>query len=195
MGRRAGVTAEETREQLLAAAMELLGERGVGGVRVSEVAERAGLSTGAIYSQFGSKAELLAAAVAEHSPSIVSERVAAGVRGSVRELFQELGRDLPARAAELGPLLLEVIVTATRDENIAGLVRGQFLAAERATVTAISEGQEDGEVSADIGADALGRFASIVAFGSLVAAALELPEIDESRWEGVIRLMVEATRP
>lgn len=109
--------------------------------------------------------------------------------------FPGLLCDLPERVGELGPLLVEVIATATRDESIAELVRGQFLAGERATVTAIREGQEDGEVNADLDAEALGRFASIVSFGSLVAAALELPEIDERGWAGVIRLMVEATRP
>jgi AcrR family transcriptional regulator len=51
-----------TRRALLDATLSLLAERGETGVRVTEVARRAGTTTGAIYSHFRDRAELLAAA-------------------------------------------------------------------------------------------------------------------------------------
>jgi AcrR family transcriptional regulator len=51
-----------TRKALLDATLSLLAERGETGVRVTEVARRAGTTTGAIYSHFRDRAELLAAA-------------------------------------------------------------------------------------------------------------------------------------
>jgi AcrR family transcriptional regulator len=51
-----------TRRALLDATLSLLAERGESGVRVTEVARRAGTTTGAIYSHFRDRAELLAAA-------------------------------------------------------------------------------------------------------------------------------------
>lgn len=51
-----------TRRALLDATLSLLDERGESGTRVTEIARRAGTTTGAIYSHFRDRAELLAAA-------------------------------------------------------------------------------------------------------------------------------------
>lgn len=57
-------TSESTRQRLLDAATEVFLEKGYEGTRVAEVARRAGLTTGAIYGNFGSKADLLTEALA-----------------------------------------------------------------------------------------------------------------------------------
>lgn len=56
---------EATRSALLAAAVESLMEHGVGGFTTSDVVRRAGLSNGALFRYFPTKADLLAATV-EH---------------------------------------------------------------------------------------------------------------------------------
>ena len=56
--------ADSTRQRLLDAATEVFLENGYEGTRVAEIARRAGLTTGAIYGNFESKAELLTAALA-----------------------------------------------------------------------------------------------------------------------------------
>lgn len=58
MGRRAGVSAQETRAQLLDAAARVFAERGYDGAGIADIARTAGLSSGAIYAHFSSKAEL-----------------------------------------------------------------------------------------------------------------------------------------
>lgn len=55
---------DSTRQRLLDAATEVFLEKGYEGTRVAEVARRAGLTTGAIYGNFQSKADLLNAALA-----------------------------------------------------------------------------------------------------------------------------------
>lgn len=57
--------ADSTRQRLLVAATEVFLEKGYDGTRVAEIARRAGLTTGAIYGNFGSKADLLTAALAD----------------------------------------------------------------------------------------------------------------------------------
>ncbi len=52
---------ERTRTQLLAAAEEVFAARGFHGASLDEVAEAAGFSKGAVYSNFGSKDELFVA--------------------------------------------------------------------------------------------------------------------------------------
>lgn len=49
----------ETRQRLVDAAAELAGEKGFANVALMDVAERAGLTTGAVYSNFRSREELL----------------------------------------------------------------------------------------------------------------------------------------
>ena len=53
----------EVREQIVAAAGEEFAERGYGGTSVAQVAARAGFTKGAVYSNFGGKPELFAAAM------------------------------------------------------------------------------------------------------------------------------------
>ncbi|MCB5273204.1 HTH-type transcriptional repressor KstR2 [Arthrobacter sp. SO5] len=49
-----------TRQKLFEASMELIGERGVAGVTVDEIAASAGVSKGSVYYNFGSKSDLVA---------------------------------------------------------------------------------------------------------------------------------------
>jgi AcrR family transcriptional regulator len=66
-----------TRRALLDATLSLLTERGESGVRVTEVARRAGTTTGAIYSHFRDRAELLAAAYIDKFEGEVTNDIAA----------------------------------------------------------------------------------------------------------------------
>src|SRR5947209_6318156 len=58
--------AAENRERILKAASRLMRERGISSVGVDALTEAAGLTHGSLYSQFGSK-ERLAAAAVEHA--------------------------------------------------------------------------------------------------------------------------------
>ncbi len=58
LGRRSGPAAGSTRERLVEAARGLLEEGGYGAASVLAVADRAGVSAGALYRHFASKAEL-----------------------------------------------------------------------------------------------------------------------------------------
>ena len=75
MGRIAGVTAAETRERLLRAAADVFAERGYDGTRVADIAAAAGVSNGALYAHFGSKAELLVDALRAHGRRLLGRPV------------------------------------------------------------------------------------------------------------------------
>jgi AcrR family transcriptional regulator len=70
----------ETRRRVLDAAFAVFGERGIAGTSLSEVAEAAGLTKGAIYSSFRSKDELVLALLEEHA----RQRLALAVDGFAR---------------------------------------------------------------------------------------------------------------
>jgi AcrR family transcriptional regulator len=77
MGRIAGVTAAETRERLLLAAADVFAERGYDGTRVADIAAAAGVSNGALYAHFPSKAELMAGALRTHARRLLADVFAA----------------------------------------------------------------------------------------------------------------------
>ena len=53
----------DVRARLIEAAADVFAEKGYEGAGVQEIARRAGLTTGAIYSRFSGKADLLAATI------------------------------------------------------------------------------------------------------------------------------------
>jgi AcrR family transcriptional regulator len=61
---------QETREQLLKAAMELFAEKGYRGTSVRNVASKAGVTTGAFYSNFRSKRDIYIAIIDEITNTI-----------------------------------------------------------------------------------------------------------------------------
>ena len=77
MGRIAGVTAAETRARLLRAAADAFAERGYDGTRVADIAAAAGVSSGAMYAHFSSKADLLAGALRTHGRRLLADLFAA----------------------------------------------------------------------------------------------------------------------
>lgn len=71
-----------TRGALLRAARELFAEKGFAATGREEIAERAGVTRGALYHHFASKTELAAAVVEQLESELVDLVVAAALRGS-----------------------------------------------------------------------------------------------------------------
>jgi AcrR family transcriptional regulator len=85
----------ETRARLLDAAVEVCAERGLRQARVEEIADRAGYSTGAIYSNFAGKDDLLLA--------VFEERLEPRLRALATPLIE--ARTAGEQAGESGELI------------------------------------------------------------------------------------------
>jgi AcrR family transcriptional regulator len=94
-------------------------ERGYEGTRVQEVVRRAGLSTGAIYTNFRDKADLLLAAVG--TAPVDSLFATMGRASDTAEGLRRAGHLLPAAKRRHRPLLFEAMVAARRDPDVAAL--------------------------------------------------------------------------
>src|SRR5438874_7299411 len=112
MGRIAGVTAAETRERLLRAAADVFAERGYDGTRVADIAAAAGVSNGALYAHFDSKAQLLVEALQAHGRRLLADLLAADPDRPITELLLVIGRWLPHRRDARGYLIVEALVAA-----------------------------------------------------------------------------------
>jgi AcrR family transcriptional regulator len=80
VGQRGGRTRPlraETRERVMAAAVEVFADRGIAASSLTEIAAAAGLTKGAIYSNFSSKDELVLAIMEEHVVSRLRDAIAA----------------------------------------------------------------------------------------------------------------------
>src|SRR5690242_8785380 len=123
MGRIPGVTAAETRERLLAAAADAFAERGYDGTRVADIAAAAGVSNGALYAHFTSKADLLVDALRTHGRRLLADLFATDPDRSIVDLLLVIGRWLPRRRDARGYLIVEALVAARRDQDVAEPMR------------------------------------------------------------------------
>jgi AcrR family transcriptional regulator len=118
----------QTRAQLMASARQLFLRRGFHAASLELVAEEAGFTIGAVYSRFGSKADLFLAILDEHIDRIVAEVAqVAGVDqplGAHAELLAGRRMALLEREREWFPLVLEFWSHAARHERL----RGEFAA-------------------------------------------------------------------
>ena len=123
---------EQTRERLLDAASDVFAKRGYAAASLDDVAEAAGYTKGAVYSNFASKADLFMA--------LIERRIAAqAAPDALRDAtLDQMVADLERRAAsgesfDPGWLLLatEFWTSAMRDEHVRTAVAEQY---ERARV-------------------------------------------------------------
>jgi AcrR family transcriptional regulator len=194
MARTAGATAAGTTEKLLRAAADVFGARGYDGTRVSDIAEAAGLSNGAMYAYFGSKAELLVGALRAHGRRLLSDLVAAEPDRKISDLLLVTGRRLRRRRSADGWLVIEALVAARRDADVAAAMRGYL--AERIDWLGdlVRQAQAAGELDPALPPSAVAHFCVSLAVGTALVAP-DLDDVDEQEWDTFLARLVPALAP
>jgi AcrR family transcriptional regulator len=194
MGRIAGVTAAETRERLLLAAADVFARRGYDGTRVADIAAAAGVSNGALYAHFGSKADLLVAALRVHGRRLLADLLAADPDQSIPDLLVAVGRRLPQDRDARGHLVVEALVAARRDEDVAVPMRDYM--AERADVLArlVRLAQTEGDIDRALSPDALAHFCLLLSMGSALVPP-GLHAVDDAEWAALLIRVATALEP
>lgn len=194
MGRVAGLTAEDTRHRLVDAAAEVFAEHGYDGARTSDIARRAGLSTGAIYSQYGTKAELLVEAIRAHAPAEI-DRLFAHDDTALLDVISRLAHRPASRHRRGTTLLVEAATAARRDPEVNDVLAAAAADRERDLAARIAAAQARGDLDDTIAADALARFLLTFALGAVVVEALALPAPKRSGWSALIGRFLGGIRP
>ena len=181
------------RDRLVAAAAEVFAERGYEGARVQEIVRRAGLSTGAIYTNFRNKADLLLAAVgtAQVDSLFATIELAADAADGLRFA----GHELPTARRATRPLLFEAMVAARRDPEVAALLRRRLMKFRSLVAHAIASGQHGGSVASDVDADAAAEFCQALGMGFLLMEAVGLPHAGDAEWRDLIDRLVDSITP
>jgi AcrR family transcriptional regulator len=194
MGRIAGVAATQTRERLLQAAAEVFAERGYDGTRVADIATAAGVSNGALYAHFASKAELLAAALRTHGRRLLTEMLAADPDRPVTDVLLHIGQGLLEPRDATGFLIIEALVAARRDAGVATPIRDYI--GERAAWLAglIELAQQAGELDPALEPKALAHFCLLLSMGSGLLTP-DLHAVDESGWAALLSRVIAGLSP
>jgi len=194
MGRVAGLKPEDTRQRVIDGAAQVFAELGFERARVTDIAKAAGLSSGAMYNHFESKAELLAAVVECHAGNQLMRLVESGDASGLLEVIAARGRQLTGNRVE-APLLIEAITAARRDPDVLRVLTEQVSGREALFTHAIALAQASGEVVDDVDPRAVARFMFMVLLGSLLVQAMDLPDLDPDDWGSVLTRLIDSFRP
>jgi AcrR family transcriptional regulator len=170
---------DTTRERILVQAERLFADRGFNGVTMPAIAEASGITAGAIYRHFKSKAELFfnvvrravdAAPISPEAslPEIVATYTTRRLR-RVRQMAVEV-HYAAAKDPELGQLLRNTV-----DRQI-GEIRDNVAAAQRA-----------GGLGADADAEFVATAAMVFIMGLMHLETLNAKLIGDPRWEAFVR--------
>src|SRR5574340_600509 len=123
--------AEQRRNQLVDAALDLFSQQGIEGTRVSDIARAAGVAQGLLYHYFPGKDALLAAIIARHGPiPIVRDLLTTSSESPTRETLLRLSLRLYTLAQERRTfvrLFIREIIWRPEALSIGMVVREQAL--------------------------------------------------------------------
>jgi AcrR family transcriptional regulator len=191
---------EDNRRALLAAAAEVVMEVGYHAAQLDEIAARAGLTKGAIYSIFGGKLELLRCLVEAHATSVLPWprlQLASTQSRNAEDILEALARDYVDAverpdARQLLAFELELGGLALRDPTTLAMLRDHEQASTQRVVEALANSpRRDG--SRMTGAQAL--VTARLALGLLAGSGIRLITSSSSRMsarelaDALIRLM------
>lgn len=188
MARRPGVTPEETRRLLLDAAAYVFEREGYDGATVSAIAAEAGLTSGALYTHYSGKAELLVDALRANGRRATSGLVPDEHPDPVERLIS-LGEGLLDNGGQQTALLAETSLLARRDPAVAELLAGLISEREDAMVDLM---QRSGHEAGSPRAVAVARLSLMLSLGSTMLAHLDLAKVEADAWAGLIADVVDA---
>ena len=182
-----------TRDRLIDAATDVFATHGYEGTRLQDVARAAGLTTGAVYSNFRNKGQLLFEAIGTRSATEIDDLRRAVQGATLPAALRDIGRRIVERDARA--LLLDAIVAARRDPELAEHLSERSRARESWLAGVARDAQSEGALDAGVDPDALARLCTTIALGSLVIRALDLPIIDPDAWGDIVDRLVDSVAP
>jgi AcrR family transcriptional regulator len=181
-----------SREALVAAALAEFSEKGYELATVTDIAERAGVTTGALYAHFKGKLDLLLQALGIVPASAVYRELAEVAARPPTEVWQVLGRTMADAPDASTLLLLDAAVAARRDPAVARALRDGLAEYEEAIVRATLAGIALGLFSPALPAVDLTRVLNLLALGRLVAEAIGADPPSEAAYASLLESLLRS---
>lgn len=194
-------TQAQTREELIAAAARVFSDRGYGGASIEQIAEEAGYSHGAIYSNFTGKPDLFLAVFEDYMAERVRELaesqaalpadvpIEARARALADQWMERLERDPDSLV-----LHMEFIAHAGRDPELARRFGTRSLAMREAVSRYISAYGEEAGVELPIVADDLALALRALGIGLAVESLVSPETVRHGLYGDVVELLVMLIR-
>ena len=185
--------------RLLAAATEVFAERGYAGARVADIARRAGVTTGAIYSRYRGKADLLVeaidAATGDEFDVLFSDH---RFEGRMEDILRIAGSHLVERSQQnqrshAPGLLLESFTAARHEPDLVALLRDRMQVRHDRLADVVEAAKAGGGIDREVDTEALVTFCHAVGLGFLLLEVLDRPLPDAAAWEHLIVRLLAAT--
>lgn len=190
-----------TRERLIAAALEIIDEKGATALKVGDVVERAGTTTGSLYWFFRDRQHLINSALADRY--VHHQR---GVLEAIKKIIDQT--DVPIDALLARPTDLteasrvqarhrqvRVLSDALDDPGLAAEIGRIQLESLGVAIEVIERAQEAGKVRQDVDAFSLALFSQATTIG--LALADLSPDLmpDPKSWWNLTAIFLDALRP
>ncbi len=181
-------------DRLVAAAVEVFAECGYDRATVAAIARRAGVTTGAIYSRYRGKADLMADALGNHLAASFERALPEAPAGGT-ELLSALGEHLLDPADSATWLLAEAVVATRRDPELADMIRRSFEEEEGRITKAVEQAKADGHIDRSLSTLAIAQFALAVGLGMGMGQLIGREQPNPDDWTDVITRVVGSASP
>ena len=174
----------------------MFAERGIEKAGVALIAERAGLTTGAIYNRWSGKQELLLDALDVAMVQQVADLLTVGPDTKVTDVLEAMGDGLLRREPASDAIVLEAVVMARRDPAFGQVFRSRLADGDSRLAAVIEHGKAAGTIDASLSTAALVTLCRAISLGFVAMSALSTPLVAADEWNPVIhRLLAAATPP
>lgn len=183
-----------SRATLLSAALAEFTEKGYEASNVTAIAERAGVTTGAVYAHFRGKLDLLLQALGiAPANALFGELTAVAQESSWSEVTHVLSRRMAEVPDPSAVLLLDAVVAARRDPAVAEVLRGGMVAYEDVVARATAAGTTLGLLDPALRPEDLSRVLTLLGLGRLVSEAIGAPAPSDDAYERLAQLLLQAS--
>ncbi len=194
----------DSRGELLDAALEIILERGIDGLRIEDVCERVGVTKGSLYWHFNDRDGLIREALLEQLYRMADERLdtvsTAIDSGSGRDdyLMRVAGAFVdPFDAAEVEARWqrLEMITASRRDPGLWALMSDVQRRHQRYLLEIMDSAATNGILRPDVDPKAIAAAVSVISIGSNLLSLLGDDGPSPEAWTSFLLLMVEMLFP
>ncbi len=185
----------ETRSALLASAVRVFGRQGIANTSLSEIAAEAGLTKGAVYSNFASKDDLLLAIMEDHLIERMQDATAvfdsdlstpAAVRAAGARLLASMVDD-----ANWHALLLEYWTIARHDDALLARLAAKRREVRTVVAKAIAHAADTHQVTLPITAEELTVTLMALSNGYAMEHGIDENSVPPDLFEKVLALLVQ----
>jgi AcrR family transcriptional regulator len=167
---------DSTRDRLINATLAIADSGGLRAVTATEIARRAGMTTGAIYANFGSKDELVSAALRWRYDQLFRSALdAVGDAERSGGLLGALATTLTTEATIEHRALLEVLAAASRGESARVGLERQLERRHEVVGALIDRAKAKGQMVDEVPTGGLAHIIQLLALGNVVGQAVGLP--------------------